>query len=125
MYLVEIQNIIIPSKSAILHHKHQNTRMRRQIAPMLSRVRCMFGLNLQLHVTEKPKKANVMAAQIIRESKLCVLVMPSNILKSCKWWIVIGRRTLMLSPWERLITLNTSCKRNILCKFNWKPCRIW
>ncbi len=35
MYLVEIQNIIIPSKSAILHHKHQNTRMRRQIAPML------------------------------------------------------------------------------------------
>ena len=36
MYLVEIQNIIIPSKSAILHHKHQNTRMRRQIAPMLA-----------------------------------------------------------------------------------------
>ncbi len=36
MYLVEIQNIIIPSKSAILHHKHQNTRMRRQIAPMFA-----------------------------------------------------------------------------------------
>ena len=45
MYLLEYQNNIIPSKSAIFHHRQQNTRMPRQIAPIY----CFRHLSLRRH----------------------------------------------------------------------------
>ena len=56
---------------------------------MLSRVKWIVGSNFELQVSSpsrrKPKKAKVMAAQIRRESKFCVVGMAKSILKSFKW----------------------------------------
>ena len=54
---------------------------------------------------QESKNASVMAAQIILELKLCVNGTPSNTLKSLRWLIAIGKRTLSCCPCERLIPL--------------------
>ena len=82
-----------------------------------SGMRWLSALNFELNVNfaslRKPKKANVMADQNIIETQFVVAGNASIIWKSFKWWIVIGSRTLTLSPCDRFIPRGTSWRRNI------------
>ena len=54
--------------------------------------------NLELQVSspnlKKPKKAEVIVAQIMIESECVVEEIAKRAWKSCRWMMVIGRRTL-------------------------------
>lgn len=87
----------------------------------------IFRYNLQVSSPRRrnPKRAKVIAAHRISNSKLLVEGIGSIVKKSQTVNGIMGRRSLDWSPWDLLIPRNTKCNFSIFWRFNWKLLHQW